>query len=314
MIRNTSPERASQNGDTDSQSALNRLLIANIRKDLDTITRGWRHVLDPITSSSGIVVRGAGPSEPVDDDDQVPILDPALDVPRMLAFWVRAAIDEWPALLTAAERVIDTDESGAEIERIVVSRVTLDISNPVATARFLAGILDRFADWDDGRYLDAMAIDTRRCAASVASVAWPPRGDRVAIGECPCGRPIRVSPTVTTELVPQPTTDPAAYPLWRSVPTLDPLVRCHGCDRQERLSGWIRVLRGTERLLDAEAVVAEVHAALGMRYQPATVRQWARRGMISTRAYAADGRALYDRVDVLTALMVRESQRLSQGA
>lgn len=294
--------------------SLTRHLVDDIRRDLDTIGRGWRNVLDPITTTAGVIRRGAPSSDPVDDDDQVPALDPTIDVPRMLAFWVRCALDEWPALLTTAEAVIDTDETGAPIERIIFRRVTLDLGDPVATTRFLAGILDRLAAWDDGAYLDALAVDVRTCARAVASVAWPPRGDRVHIGDCTCGRPISVLPGVSSESVPQPTTDPDAYSLWRKIPTLDPLIRCRGCDRQERISGWVKILRGTERLLDAEAVVAEVHAALGMRYQPATVRQWARRGMISTRAYAADGRALYDRIDVLTALMVRESQRLSQGA
>jgi hypothetical protein len=143
----------------------------------------------------------------------------------------------------------------------------------------------------------------------VRSIAKPPKRDAVAIGDCHrCGEPVKVR---LTQRVPQPTTDPAAYPAWTSAPstTARGVVIRHSCGEAMTLDQWHEKLVGNGRPLTADQVVKEIHQRLGLRYSATTVRVWSRRGLFGNHGYSATGQALYDLREVLEALVSRDATR-----
>jgi hypothetical protein len=293
--------------DTDEQPTTP---VEAARKDLDTIIRGWRHVLDPIqTTGAGVSRDGAG-IRPATEDERELAPDARLDTPRTLAFWVHAALDEWPTIL-------QTLQPDAQGKLQLVTTETIDCSDVRAMAALLHREADRIVDWDQfGR---AFCEDLAALARAVARVAWPPKGDRLTIGTCQCGRRVRVkAPTWHRRPieVPVPTTDPKRYAATTWIVPDDaeweadrakPIV-CR-CGLEGTIEWWREELAGPAPLLTAEQLVVEIRTQLGMRYESATVRQWARRGMIVGRGYSKEGHALYDRTQVLAALIAREKQR-----
>lgn len=289
------------------------------RERLAAIARDWPRVLDPIRVSSGLAIRRAVTHSGSDDAP----LDPRVDTPAMLAFWVRAMVEEWPSVLSHLEREVPgwvgchtlTSASirlPADSTRrgdLVVVHDAIDCVDVLAMVELLTREIDRILEWEDGRFVDAFRADLEAHAAACYRAAHPGRDDRIRIGQCPtCQRDVRVKAGFSRRRVPVPTTDPKRHPPWESVPDPDPLVRCR-CGDERTVSGWHRVICPDERRLTAEEIVDAVHAAYGVRYQPVTVRVWAKRGMIERCGYASDGRALYNRVQVLTALMAREMAR-----
>lgn len=283
------------------------------RDSLATIAKGWRHVLDPIeTTSGGSTRRGIRPAT---EDEREFAPDARLDTPRTLAFWVHAALDEWPTILQTLQPV---DPAKPDGELRLVTTETIDCSDVHAMTDLLHREADRIADWD--LFGTTFVSDLDALARAVSRVAWPPKGDRLTIGDCPaCGCRIRVkAPTWRRRPieVPQPTTDPKTYPAttwivpddaeWEA-DRVKPIV-CR-CGLEDTLEGWRARLAGPSLLLTAEQIVVDVRDQLGMRYEVATVRQWARRGMIVGRGYSKQGHALYDRTQVLAALIDREKQR-----
>lgn len=283
------------------------------RKSLDTISRGWRHVLDPIQTTGGSTTRGGIRPATEDEIDFAP--DARLDTPRTLAFWVHAAIEEWPAIL----QTLQPDDDG---QLQLVTTETIDCTNVTAMTDLLHREANRIVEWvEPGHDYGATFIaELDALARAVARVAWPPKGDRLTIGDCPaCGRRVRVkAPTwhKRPAHVPQPTTDPTAYADWTWIvpegaeweaDRAKPIV-CR-CGLEDDLEGWRQRMAGPSLLLTAEQIVVDVREQLGMRYQAASVRQWARRGLITSRGYSKQGHALYDRTQVLAALIDREKQR-----
>lgn len=298
----------------DHDDTLTPALTATVRKDLDTIRNGWRHVLDPIdapttTGSIGATVRAA-----TEDDVELPP-DARFDTPLVLAFWVRAAIDEWPAILQTLQ---DDGRGGVHL----VTTETIDCTDVPAMAQLLHREAERIAGWvaADRDYGATFAAEVAKVARAVAKVAWPPKGDRIVIGECPdCGRRVRVKAPDWHRRpmrVPQPTTDARRYADWVWIVPEDAAweadrdkpIACR-CGVEDNLDGWRERIAGPSPLLTADQVVVEVRQHLGLRYEPATVRQWHRRGLIKAEGYSAQGHALYDRTQVLAALLAREKKR-----
>lgn len=293
---------------SDEQTAATPAAAA--RDHLATIQRGWKHVLNPIR-----VERGAtqgGPRAATEDDLELPI-DPSIDTPVTLAFWVHAAIDEWPHMLERRDLVPQptTDPSTYSAWTIRTTLDTINCSDVHAMCDLLDREADRLATWVEGShdFGGSFVEDLARHARAVSRVAWPPKGDRMVIGECPaCGSRLRVKAPAWRR-VPQPTTDPDEYPPWSDWhPDRDRPIVCR-CGLSKTLTEWREILAGPSLLLTAEQIVADVHEQLGMRYDPATVRQWARRGLIRKEGESAKGHALYDRTQVLAALMAREKER-----
>lgn len=292
------------------------------RTHLATIHNGWRHVLDPIRVDRGGTTQGGTRPATEDDLDLPP--DARLDTPVMLAFWVHAATHQWPAILDTATQVpVPTTDPHHTGWTIHVTTGTIDCTNVHAMCDLLDREADRLTDWVDdatGRNFGATFVtELERHATAVARVAWPPKGDRMVIGDCPaCGRRIRVkAPKWVQDQVPQPTTDPATYPAWTVLPgatwrpVRDRPVACR-CGKEDTIEGWRERLAGPVLHLTAEQLVEDIHAQLGLRYQPLTVRTWQRRGLCSVVGYNAQGRALYDRTQVLAALMARERLALDE--
>ncbi|HET7398980.1 MAG TPA: hypothetical protein VFJ94_10705 [Intrasporangium sp.] len=282
------------------------------RDSLATIRKGWRHVLNPMQIAGGGSTRDTPRPATEDEIDYAP--DARLDTPRTLAFWVHAAVDEWPGILDRPERVPQptTDEDAYPAWTIHMRTITVDCGDVYDMLDLLEREVDRLATWVDGTHDFGATFVTEvdSLARAVSRVAWPPKGDRMTIGDCPaCGRRIRVKPPEWRR-VPQPTTDPDTYPMWSWRPERDKPITCR-CGAEETLEGWRERMAGPSLLLTAEQIVTDVREQLGMRYTTAAVRQWSRRGLIASKGYSKQGHALYDRTQVLAALMAREKERAS---
>lgn len=276
------------------------------RAHLTTITRGWPHAQNPMHIDRGGTTQ-QGPRAATEDDLQLP-LDARLDVPIILAFWVRAAVDEWPTIL----QTLQPDDKG---RLRLVTTETIDCADVPAMAQLLHREADRLTTWVDettGKDFGQTFLDELENAArAVAKAAWPPKGDRLVIGDCPtCGRRVRVK-APPWRRVPHPTTDPDTYPAWSDwQPHRDRPITCR-CGREDSLDGWREALAGPSLPLTAEQLVAEIRRQFGLDYRPLSVRTWARRGMITPVDHRGEnGRARYDRVQVFAALMARERRLL----
>ena len=283
------------------------------RDHLTTIRNGWRHVLDPIKVQRGGTIQTSERPATEDELDLPP--DARLDTPITLAFWVHAAIDEWPTIL-------QTLEEGPDGNLRLETTKTVDCGNVYAMADFLDEQADRLAAWvdDTGHDYGATFVDELAAAArAVSKVAWPPKGDRMVIGDCPaCFRRLRIkAPAWRQDEVPQPTTDPAAYPAWTVLPGAtwrpdrDKPIACR-CGREDTFDGWRDAIAGPSLKLTAKQLVADIRAQFGMRYEPVTIRTLARRGLFKAVDYDERGQALYDRTQVLAALMARERLALEE--
>ena len=189
------------------------------REHLDTIARGWRHVLDPIHTTGAGVSQGGIRSATEEEREEPP--DARLDTPRTLAFWVHAALDEWPTIL----QTLQEDEHG---NLQLVTTETIDCTDVPAMARLLHREVDRIIEWvEPGHdYGHTFTTEVAALARAVKRVAWPPKGDRITVGECPtCGRRVRVKAPTWMHL-PQPTTDPATYPEWAWLPNNAKPITC----------------------------------------------------------------------------------------
>ncbi|MGG5257473.1 hypothetical protein [Phycicoccus avicenniae] len=287
--------------------------VDEVRKALDTIARGWRHVLDPIrTTGAGVTQTGIRPA--TEEEHELPP-DARLDTPRVLAFWVHAALDEWPTIL---QTLVEGEDGRHRLE----TTESIDCTDVPAMARLLHREADRIVAWvepghDFGR---TFTEEVTAIARAVERVAWPPKGDRLTIGECPdCGRRVRVKAPTWRQRpvrVPVPTTDPTTLAEWTWIvpdsaewaADRDKPIRCR-CGLEGTLEEWRARIAGPPRLLTAEELVVEVRTHLGLRYQPASVRQWQRRGFVQRVDYSPQGHARYDRTQVFAALIAREKQR-----
>lgn len=128
-------------------------------------------------------------------------------------------------------------------------------------------------------------------AAEVRRVARPQRRDWTWIGDCPvtmadcgevivCGAPIRV---------------------WPEKP-----IRCANCGTEDTLDGWILRLVGTNGLVTSDQLVPILRRRMGIAVTKAAIRQWVKRGVIHSSGVDEQGRAVFDRVAVFTALAKRE--------
>lgn len=296
-----------------TEPAVVEALTEAAREHLATITKGWRYVLDPIdTPASGTTRNRPRPATEDEADQQIPP-DARLDTPRDLAFWVHAAIDEWPTIL----QTLQPDEHG---HLQLVTTETINCSDVYAMADLLHREAGRIAAWVEGPYDygATFVAELSKLARAVARVAWPPPADRLVIGDCPaCDRLLRVkAPTWRQQRSPQPTTDPDTYPAWITLPDAawepvrDRPIACR-CGKEDTFEGWRQALAGPTLLLTSEELVKDIREQFGLKYQPLTVRTWARRGLIRTAGYRG-GRAVYDRTQVLAALMARERAALDE--
>lgn len=261
----------------------NQEVTAEIRDLLQVIQRYWSFTEDPMKLGKG------GPSVP---GSQVPASTVVLrgDVTLTLRYWVTSVLREWPSLLEGE---------------------SLDCTSVPDMAFFLWTEAGRIAEW--GSYGATLIADLYPLAAQVRFVARPPKRDKVRIGDCPrCQEPVLVNPL---QRVPVPSTDPEAMPLWGVVPTalVRSLVVRHRCGETMTMDQWYERIVGKGRRLTAEVVVRELHQRLGLRYSPATVRVWAKRGLISTKGYSSTGHSLYDLREVIEALMAREASQSRAG-
>lgn len=290
------------------------------RDSLATIRKGWRHVLNPIQVTGGGTTQRT--ERPATEDELELPPDARLDTPLTLAFWVHAALDKWPTIL----QTLQPDEAG---NLQLVTTATIDCTDVPAMADLLHREAERITGWtQDGHdFGPAFVTDVGKLARAVARVAWPPTGDRMTIGECPtCGRRIRVKAPPWRRRpvqVPQPTTDPAAYPKWTWVvpddarweADRDKPVVCR-CGLEDTLEGWHgRLVEFEDREpKTADELVVVIRERMGLRYQPLTVRTWARRGLIQVADYSHTGHARYDVTQVLAALIDREKRRDAQAS
>jgi hypothetical protein len=297
----------------DDTQALTAKLADVAREHLTTIRNGWPHVLDPMqTTSTGGSQRTERPA--TEDELDLPP-DARLDTPITLAFWVHAAVDEWPSILERPEHIPQptTDPAAYPAWTIQLRTITVDCGNVYEMVDLLSREAERVAGWvDEGgqNYGARFVQEVAALARAVSRVAWPPKGDRMTIGDCPtCGRRIRVK-APEWRRVPQPTTDPDAYGYWSDwQPDRDKPIACR-CGLEDTLEGWRARMAGPSLPLTAKQIVADVADQLGMRYKsPAVVRQWSRQGLVKVVKYSSTGEAMYDRTQVLAALLDREKRR-----
>lgn len=299
---------------TDDTQALTAKLADVAREHLTTIRNGWRHVLDPMqTTSTGGSQRTERPA--TEDELDLPP-DARLDTPITLAFWVHAAVDEWPSILERPEHIPQptTDPAAYPAWTIQLRTITVHCGNVYEMVDLLSREAERLAGWVDEGGHDYGARFVQEVAAlarAVSRVAWPPKGDRMTIGDCPtCGRRIRVK-APEWRRVPQPTTDPDTYGYWSDwQPDRDKPIACK-CGIEDTIEGWHGRLVAFEQRKPktADELVVIIRERLGMRYQPLTVRTWARRKLIKVVDYSDTGHAQYDVTQVLAALIDREKLR-----
>lgn len=281
------------------------------RTSLDTITRGWRHVLDPIetNTTTGSSRGGIRPATEDEADEQLPP-DARYDTPRTLAFWVHAALDEWPTILQTLEPV-DPQKPDGDLH--LVTTQTLDCTDVIAMAALLRREAARITAWTEPGhdYGHTFTTELAALARAVSRVAWPPKGDRLTIGECTCGRRLRVK-APPWRRVPHPTTNPDTYPAWSHWHAQrDRPVICR-CGLQDTIEGWHgRLVPFEDREPKTAAELLGIIAAAGLpRYRStAIVRQWARQGLIVKAGMSERGESLFDPVQVLAALTDREKRR-----
>jgi hypothetical protein len=265
-------------------------LTATIRDHLATIRATWTATAEPMRAGRGRTSTNTLPSSTI-------VL--RADITLTLAYWVHALVDQWPVVL----QHLTHDTAG----RMIVTTDTIDCTDVTAMADLLDREADRIAEHDEPA--QRLADELEPLARAARHVSQPPRRDKVTIGTCRCGRDIttRAVPWIRT---PNPTTDPTAYPPWSDwQPAWEQKITCPGCRSTRTLPEWLAEIVGPQRLLSAPELVELIHADLGMRYTPAAVRQWARRGMFATGGYRSDGRAVYDRVQVLASLVDRDRWR-----
>ena len=277
-----------------------------IREHLTTIIATWNHTADPMNAGHGTSDGAPLPSSTI-------VL--RADITNLLAYWVHALVDEWPAVLQHLEpqHYPTTNPDAYPPTRLIVVTETLDCTDVYAMADLLRREADRIAVWGD--YGATLATELEPLANAARLVSRPPRRDRVTLGHCTCGGHIAVR-AVPWVRVPYPTTDPSVYPPWSEYqPEHEQPIRCPGCHVTRTIPEWFAELVGVERPLPADELVDRIHADLGMRYSPQTVRVWANRGVIKARGYSRDGRAVYDRVQVYAALIERTRlEAISRGA
>ena len=265
-------------------------LAGAIRQHLVIITEHWRHTDDPMQHGMGGTSGRVLPASTV-------VL--RADVTLTLAFWVHALVDEWPSVM----QTLAADDDG----KLRIVTTSLDCTDVYAMAAMLDRERHRIAEWDT--FGQTCADDLEPLAAQVRLVSKPPKRDRIAVGECPCGRTVTAK-AVRWVRLPVPTSDPRVLAPWTQFqPSQDQLITCKGCGRRETLLGWREAIVGVQRMLTADQLVEVIHTELGMRYDPKTVKVWAHRGLIQSRGQSHDGRTLYDRVQVFAALMERETRR-----
>jgi hypothetical protein len=286
-------------------------LTDEARDHLTTIRKGWRHVLDPIDTPRGGTGNSTGPRPATEEeaDEQLPP-DARLDTPLVLAFWVHAALDEWPQILQTLEPV---DPAKPDGDMHLVTTQTINCAEVPAMADLLHREAHRIATWSEPGHDYGLTFVTElgKIARAVSRVAWPPKGDRITIGECPtCGRRLRVK-APTWHRVPQPTTNEAAYPAWEWKPLLHRPITCR-CGLDGDVSDWHgRLVEFEAREPKTATELIGIIAAAGFtRYKsPAIVRQWARQGLVAKVGASPRGESLFDPVQVLAALADREKRR-----
>ncbi len=269
---------------------------------LGDIAADWHDTADPMSHGTGH--RSGAPALP----SSTIVL--RADIVLTLAFWVHALVDAHPVVLQHLEQVPipTTDPDALKPWALVVVTDTVDLTDVLAMCDLLDQEADRIAEWDD--YGQALVDELEPLAQQARLVSRPPRRDRMDVGPCPsCGRAVLVK-AVRWHRLPVPTSDPDTLAPWTPwQPAQDQLITCKGCGRRETLLGWRAAIVGTQRLLSADELADEIHTWFGLRPSPVTIRVWARRGLIQTRGYMRDGRAVYDRVQVFAALMHRETRR-----
>lgn len=265
---------------------------ATIRTHLDTLTDAWPDTADPMNAGHGGGTETALPSSTI-------VL--RADITLTLAYWCHA-------LIAAAPVVLQHLQPGPDGKLTVITG-TLDCTNVPAMAALLHREADRIAEhWDDGQYAPRLIDDLEPLARTAHAVSRPPRKDRITLGHCTCGGHIAARAVPWTR-VPNPTTDPTAYPAWSDwQPAHEQSIRCPGCHATRTVPEWLAEIVGPQRLVDAVELVDLIHADLGMRCTPAAVRVWVNRRLIEPRGKARDGRNLYDRAQVYAALVNRDRQ------
>lgn len=272
-------------------------LALTITLDLDTITHNWAGT-DMATRSAG-----NGGASTTSSRLPGPTIELRADTTLTLAFWAHALVDEWPSVVQHLER--DDDDSPY---RVVTENV--DLTDIHATAATLRREAARLAQWD--RHGTRCAAELHVLARQIRAVVSPPKRDTVTIGDCPtCDKPVKVR---TLARVPVPTTDPSALAEWATVPTTNPgawdsVSITHPCGVDLTLAGWHRAITGHTAPVTADVVITQLHARLGVRYSPVTVRTWANRGLINTRGYSTAGHARYDLTEVLAHVVTSEALR-----
>lgn len=272
----------------------------HIRTHLATIRDTWHDTATPMQHGHGTTTSKRLPASTI-------VL--RADTTLTLAFWVHALVDEHPIVMQVIQQVpVPTTDPGHTGWTVHTTTATIDCTDVHAMCDLLDREADRIAGWGD--YGPTFAAELEPLATAARFVSKPPRRDRMAVGECPdCARTITAKATPWRRL-PIPTTDPDRLAPWTEYqPTRDQPITCKGCGRRETLTGWRAAIVGAQRMLTADELVEQIHAELGMRYSPVTIRVWARRGLIRPRGRTPDGRTLYDRVQVFAALMEREARR-----
>lgn len=277
-------------------------LAETLRAQLDTIAATWDDTASPMNHGTG-----AGSGAPALPSSTIVL---RADIVLTLAFWVHALVEAHPVVLQHLEQVPipTTDPEALKPWAYIVTTGSIDCTDVLAMCDLLDSEAERIAEWED--YGQTLVDELEPLAQHARLVSRPPRRERLDVGPCPtCGRAV-LAKAVHWHRLPIPTSDPDTLPPWSQwQPAQDQLITCKGCGRRETLLGWRAAIVGAERLLSADQLAEEIHTWFGIRTSPVTVRVWARRGLIQTRGYMRDGRAVYDRVQVFAALMNRESSR-----
>lgn len=188
------------------------------------------------------------------------------------AFWLRRLLEDNTAAMGEAERV------------------------DAADTLVVLGVLLRNAKWMSGwTFGKRMAFEMSDHAFDASVIAWPRDRGTYLLGPCPntigvegqaveCGTKVRAAPGDASD------------------------IKCRGCGLTDTFDGWVLRMVGTEKPVTIPILRGLLHKQLGISTDERTLRRWHRAGRIPSCG-GTDGKPLFDRRQVMAALMAEEEAK-----
>lgn len=221
---------------------------------------------------------------------ELPTLDDALiraTVRRTSAVGEYVKISGLATGIDLNETVLDTKDSLRQDLALFVSHVIIERGltgfDGSPDVRAMVRFLDRHAMWLSANPITARSwpVKIPSAHADARAHAYPTRPDGIVLGECPCGTPVRFTPSDYSG------TNTAT---------------CRGCGTTHTVAEWESELQ-TDPADGDLYTVAQLVRCIAVRHGKAvpesTIRRWAATGKLTQQGKDKRGRGLYDPADAL---------------